>query len=90
MSSEVQSNAMIAAAPGVVVVIDLSNIHKRISRSYGAMTTVLSFLTDKQTTCMQQLSRWWYHVNMPRIQIKVHVSSLKTYQKIYFVNKEQK
>ena len=56
-----------------------------VASSYGAMTTILSYLKDKEHTVMQQLSVWWYHVNLPRIQIKITVAAMKTFGNVYFI-----
>lgn len=39
----------------------------KFASSYGAMITVMGFMTFVESTQMQQLSLWWYHINVPRI-----------------------
>jgi len=64
------------------------DILKRFSTSYGAMMTVMSFLTTQDTMLMQQLSLWWYYTNVPRIQISVRFALVKTYRKVFYLFKE--
>ena len=54
------------------------------------MTTVLSFFNEIQRTEMQQLSLWWYHVNVPRIQNKVKISVVKCHDFVYYLLVETK
>ena len=54
------------------------------------MTTILSFMRDGECTAMQQLSKWWYNVNLPRIQMRVKITSIRTYDKAFFLMKESK
>ena len=39
-----------------------------LANSYGAMMTVMEFLDELESTKMQGLNRWWYEVNLPRLQ----------------------
>ena len=49
------------------------------------MISVLEFLTDLEATKMQQLSRWWYQINTPRIQVTVSISNFRIFDKVYFI-----
>ena len=53
------------------------------------MSTVMSFLTDAETTMMQMLSLWWYYINTPRIQRKVAVALLRTHDFAYYLLKDK-
>ena len=57
--------------------------------SYGCMSTVMSFLTDAETTMMQMLSLWWYYINTPRIQRKIAVALLRTHDFAYYLLKDK-
>ena len=47
------------------------SILKRFCTSYGAMTSVCAFLESCEVIRLQQLSRWQYHVNIPRV-MQIH------------------
>ena len=51
-------------------------VTKNVALSYGALTTIGTLLSDLELTKMQQLSRWFYKTNVPRVQSAFKVSRL--------------
>ena len=48
-------------------------IHENIIKSYGAMTTILSYLEQFQVLSLQRLSSYMYFVGIQRIQTKIKI-----------------
>ena len=44
-------------------------------QSYGAMSTLLSYLPASKQTCMQALCRWLYDVGVSRVQTRISLRS---------------
>ena len=56
-----------------------------VGTSYGAMMTILMFTRQEQSLSMQQLNQWWYKINLPRLQQRVHVRCQFLHTKIMFL-----
>ena len=56
-----------------------------VSISYGATMTIFSYLTPLEFTLMQQLSKWYYETNLPRLQNSFPLTSLPCNAFAYFI-----
>ena len=62
-----------------------NDIRKLFAGSYGCMTTVLCFITGLDRLKLQQLSTWWYHNGVARLQTRFTLMTLPLNDKVFFL-----
>lgn len=57
----------------------------RMLESYGAMTVLLSYLTQMQGLFLQSLNKFSYNIGVGRVQLKIQLDSVAL-DAFYFLN----